>query len=67
MILTLKELNTLKKGLNELLNQSWNYINSTDITEKEKSITKNNLTDIYSTLSKILELISKEENKIYER
>ena len=63
MTLNLNQLNTCKRGLNELLNQNWNYINSTDITEKQKSITKNNLTDVYSTLSKILELISKEENK----
>ena len=62
-MLNLQQLNTIKRGLNELLNQNWNYINSKEVTEKQKTITKNNLTDVYSTLSKVLELISKEESK----
>jgi hypothetical protein len=59
----LENLKECKRALNELINQQWSYINSTDTTEEQRCITKKNMTLTYSTLGEILELISKEENK----
>jgi hypothetical protein len=62
-IFTKEDLKEFRASLNELIASRVVYLQSKNISQAEYSYTSNKLTEDYKLLEKVIELISKEENK----